>query len=95
MQDTPDMVRMVDDLELLLNQLGNPARGPYLRSPAKGEGTLYKKLQELILLVLAQSGRSAWGRTHLQALLSQRSPSISPSQHRTCVAAYAPGDLVQ
>jgi predicted RNA-binding protein YlxR (DUF448 family) len=49
-QDSSHMIRMVDNLELLLDQLGNPARSPYLGSPAKCAWTLQKKLQKLLFL---------------------------------------------
>ena len=44
------MVRVVDNLELLLDELGNPARSPYLGSPIKCARTLQKKLQKLLFL---------------------------------------------
>jgi hypothetical protein len=36
MHDSPHMIRMVGNMELFLDQLRYPARGPHFRSPAKG-----------------------------------------------------------
>jgi hypothetical protein len=94
-QDSSHMVRMVDNLELLLNQLGNQARSPDPGSPAKGARTLQKKLKKLLLLLLAQSRWAAWRRTHFQAFLAQGPTSVPPSHDGAGVTANAPGYLVQ
>lgn len=89
------MIAMVAHPQLMLDQIGNPLRGPQLRPVPMCHGAPSQKTNESLFLLCRQPGWPARRRLGLQWILRAGLQCIAPAKNTARMAANAPGDLVQ
>ena len=89
------MIALIPNPQALLDQVGDPLRGPQLRAIAVGQRPLRQEADQPPLLRQPQLGWPARGWLGLQPLRPVGPERVAPAQNTAGMAADAAGDLMQ
>jgi hypothetical protein len=95
MHQTPDVIAMVLDSELVPDQFRNAGGGPQIRPVAVHHRPLQKKVDQTPTLSLVQLQWSSGRETYPQGIGAALPSRITPAHHRTWIAANAPAYFVK
>jgi len=80
-KETPNVIPVVLDLELLFDQVRNSLGSPQVSLVSVGKGTSQEMLNEQGLLFVRQAGGSTGRRLGFQRRLATRQKCVAPAHH--------------
>ena len=95
MHQSPNVIGVVVDPELLVDEQGDARRGPQVRVVAASHRPFQQQLDQALQLFRPQLRRSPRGEANAQCLLSAAPPRMVPAHDRTGPAANAPRRFIE
>jgi hypothetical protein len=95
MQQTPDVIAVIVNTEVLTNQVGDARAGPQLGGVAVRHGAAHQELPEPLALPARELGGAARRSAHLEDALTLAPPSLSPAHHGARMTVHAARHFVK